>query len=163
MEEISNIIVSIGIVVTGIFSFFVWQATSETAKVAKATLKLNEDLAAKEEKREVEFKRIMRGQLLPQILRDSEKAYNAVVGIDPMQVFRNLKSAPEKLRIQAKDLASYFNEDEVKVITKAWETYSDYRRKYFKDVYPGNEINILIEKADPVIYDFNHLLNTLKN
>lgn len=159
----SNIIAACSVLVTFIFSLAVWKATKETAEAAKATLKLSEDLAGKEERRINDNKRIMRRLLLPIIAKESKVAYDAVVDINPVNIFRKLREAPISLSIDKHELAEYFSVAEVSIIIKAWETYGDYRRKYLKDVYQGNEIKILLEKAEPVKFNFNALENVLMN
>lgn len=105
----------------------------------------------------------MRRLLLPQISRDSKTAYEAVVDIDPMNIFRKLQEAPKSLNLEKNELAEYFSTDEVSIIIKAWETYEDYRNKYLKETYGGNEMKILLEKAPNVITDFSELENVLRN
>lgn len=159
----SNIIASIGVLVTGTFSFFVWKATNATAKVANATLELSKELALKEEERKAEHKRIMRRQLLPIVSKESKAAYDAVVDIEPMNILRNLRNAPVNLSINKTELAEYFSIDEVAAIIKAWETYESYRSKYYKETYRENEIYALLENNQPVILHFDDLNAMLSN
>lgn len=164
-EVIGNFIAGVGVLVTGGFTYLVYKATKATADATKATLQLSNEIASKEESRRQEYRRIMRRQLLPEISRDSKAAYDAVVDIDAREIYGKLKEAPERLNISKEELAEYFNTHEVNVIKKAWETYEEYRRKYFRNTYSGNEIEILLEKSPKVIENFSELqnmLNTIK-
>lgn len=163
MINISNIIAACGVLVTGIFSYLLWKANKEMANIAKATLKLSEEIVVKEENRLIEYKRIMRRQLLPKILGNTQAAYHAVVDTDSMNIYRKLKRAPESLNIDKRELAEYFSADEVGLIIRAWEIYENYRAKYFKESYSGNEIDILLEKAPIVIENFCDLENMLND
>lgn len=161
--SISDCITLLGVIITGLFSFLVWKATKETADVAKATYKLSEKLALNEENRSNKYRNIMRRQLVPHILKESEKVYNAVADTDASNLYLKLRNNTiETLNISMTDLAEYFSEEEVKLITKAWETYENYRSKYYRNGYNGNGMNILLEKNEPVIMDFYYLIEELK-
>lgn len=161
--EYSDWIALSGVVVTALFSLLVWLATVKTADVADATYKLSAELASKEEKRAETYKRIMRRQLVPYILKESQKIHDAVVDTEVRNIHRKLTyDAPERLDVNMSELAEYFSEDEADLITKAWEIYDDYRRKYYKSSYQGNDIDILFEKSPTVTLIFHELIEMLK-
>lgn len=152
-----NIITLAGIVITAIFSFMIFLATRESAKATKATLKLNEEIVAREEARLAEHNRIMRRLILPKVAAESKIIYDAITEVDPTEIFKKLVYAPRKLNINIDDLPKYFSSQEVDKIITAWESYEHYLDKYFKKHYGGNEIKILFEKANPVIKEFEEL------
>jgi hypothetical protein len=163
-DLISNVIAFMGVLVTGYFTYLVYKATKATADVAEATLELSREIATKEEERVKNYRRIMRRQLVPYILKESQKVHDAVVDIDEMSIFRKLTNvAPKSLNIDMSELAEFFNEGEVKTITRAWETYDDYLRKYYKTGYNGNEMKVLLEKSTTVSLPFHELIELLKN
>lgn len=160
----SNIIAASGVLVTGYFTFLVYKATKATAEATEATLKLSEGLATKEDNRVREYRRIMRRQLVPYILKESQKVHDAVVDTDEMKIHRKLTNeAPKSLNIDMSELAEFFSDGEVEIIIRAWETYYDYLKKYYKTGYNGNEMKILLDKSTTVTLPFHELIELLKN
>ncbi|MEK4083750.1 hypothetical protein [Psychrobacillus sp. FSL K6-1415] len=88
----------------------------------------------------------MKRQLLPIVAEESKAVHDAVVDIDPMNIFRKLNVAPVVLSISKTDLAKYFSVAEVAAIIKAWESYESYRTTYYKETYRGDEIKHFLEK-----------------
>jgi hypothetical protein len=165
----SDFISTVGVIITGIFTALVWRATVRTAEATKAaadtaeaTLKLNEDLAKREEVREAEFNKLMKIQLTPKILKESELAYNSVVDTSEFEIHRKLENAPKKLSVDIKEIAKYFSESEVKIILNAWETYDRYLSKYYQKTYMGDGMRALLDNAEPVIFGFNDLVQLFK-
>jgi hypothetical protein len=161
-DEAAVWIAGIGVAVTAYFSYRLLKATQATNKLSEATLELNKKLQEKEDKMREEFKVNMRRQLIPQILKQSEQAYNAVVGTEALTIHRQIQEAPKSLSIDLQELSNYFSREEVEIITKAWNRYDDYLSNYYKDGYQGNEIEKLLEKHEPVIMAFNELVNEFK-
>jgi hypothetical protein len=167
----NDFITTVGVIVTGFFTWLVWRATKETANAtqaaadtAKATLKLNEDLAKKEELREKQFNDLMKIQLTPKILRESEDALNAIVDTESLNILMKLKEAPNELSIDKKEIVKYFSSKEVETITKAWELYEAFRKKYYLKSGFNNseEVKELLNNSQPVAIAFSELINLLK-
>lgn len=152
-----------GVFVTGLFSFLVWRATLKTVEVSKAMFELNQRVTLIEEKREKEYRNNMRMQWIYSILADSEIVYNSLARESPIKLHRAmLKIKDVDLKINMNDLAAFFDDSEVKLINSTWDFYRKYKSDYFKEVYPGNEIDILFEKAPRVSEKFYLLIEWLK-
>ncbi|MET1029360.1 hypothetical protein, partial [Domibacillus tundrae] len=85
-DEAAVWVAGIGVAVTAFFSYRLLKATQATNKLSEATLELNRKLQEQEDKTREDFKMNMRRQLVPQILKQSERAYNAVVGTDALTI-----------------------------------------------------------------------------
>ena len=156
-DVISNVISAAGVIVTGYFSYRVLKATKATNEVAAATLALNKRLEAEERKRNESARNIVRMQILPEVLKESQLIYTILSNTDPRVIYKRLLEQEYTLGIEMEDLAKYFNVDEVEKITTAWRAYEDYRAQYFQTVYGGNEMNVLTSQAPPVLYKFEEL------
>lgn len=161
--ECSDWIALGGVIVTGIFSLLVWRATVKTVDLAEATFELNRELSFKEEERVKNYKRIMRRQLVPYILKESQKVHDSVVDTDERSIHRKLTNdAPKSLNVNMNELAEFFNDDEAEIINRAWETYDSYLMKYYQTGYQGNGMKVLLEHSPTVIITFHELIETLK-
>lgn len=153
----------VSIAVTAWFSYRVLKATEATNEVTAATLELSKQISRAEEERQKEFTEKMRKQLIPEIIKQSKAAHDATVDTSASKINLKLKSAPTKLLVTNEELATYFKQEEINVIRAFWDTYSIFRKKYHKKIYPGNEVELLLEHAAPVAEKYANLINTIKH
>ncbi|UYT83912.1 hypothetical protein [Priestia megaterium] len=153
----------VSIAVTAWFSYRVLKATEATNEVTRATLELSKQISRAEEERQKEFIEKMRKQLIPEIIKQSKAAHDATVDTNASKINLKLKTAPTELLVTNEDLATYFKQEEINVIRDFWNTYSSYRKKYYKKFYPDNDMGALLEHAAPVAEKYANLINTIKH
>lgn len=170
IDYISLIISGAGVLATSTFNFLLWKATKSAADTARETLELNKQLSEQEEKRQKEFNEIRKKQLAREIWRESEKAYKAMVDVDPLNILRKLVSAPTQLSVEKHEIIKYFSKEQSEIIFEAWDTYSNFKQKK-KQAYRINGITIIIDdleknsvlkEVEPIIAAFNKLENMIK-
>jgi hypothetical protein len=153
----------VSIAVTAWFSYRVLKATEATNEVTAATLELSKQISRAEEERQKEFIFKMRKQLLPEIIKQSKAAHDATVDTSASKINLKLKSAPTELLVTNEELATYFKQEEINVIRGFWETYTDYRKKYYKMSYHGNAMELLLQHNAPIAEKYADLINTIKH
>lgn len=161
-EIIANWIAGVGVLFTAVFSYLVYRVTDNSTKIAEEALNLNRRLIQEEARREFQQRKIIRMQIVPGIIDKSNVVYDALTEEDVSRMFKKIRDAPTELEVDVKDFAEYFSEDEVLTVTKAWSMYTDYRKSFYKPRYGGNEIEILKEKAPPVIEAFADIFKKIE-
>ncbi|NRD81171.1 hypothetical protein HPT25_28165 [Bacillus sp. BRMEA1] len=166
----SLIFTGVGVLATIVFSFLLWKATKNAADTARATLELSKELYEREEQRQKEFNEIRKKQLARQIWRESEKAYYAIVDVDPLNILNKLESAPSDLHVDKEEIIKYFPREQVEIIFKAWDAYIDYKEQKQK-LYEVSGIAVVISQAEldavskevePIVLAFSNLENMIK-
>lgn len=153
----------VSIVVTAWFSYRVLKATEATNEVTRATLELSKQISRAEEERQKEFTEKMRKQLIPEIIKQSKAANDATVDTTASKINIKLKNAPTELLVTNEELATYFKQEEINVIRAFWESYTEYRKKYYKMTYYGDQIELLLKNAPPIAQKYADLINTIKH
>jgi uncharacterized protein YpmB len=173
VDIISTVISALGVIVTGTFSYLIWQANKnsaeaaesaaktalESAKISKIALdnQLNEVSLRKlkEEKETI----IFRGDL-------TFKAMNIFQVLVPLHdngvTSEQLKKIPTTLNFSKDDLVKHFTQEESVILTQAQHLLDGYIKNYFPKGIPSFTINqVLIDDTIKLYEKFRELLRLL--
>lgn len=166
-DIIYYVISTLGITVTGIFSYLIWKTTKKSNDISKKTIELSEQtleltkavMLTEEQKKKAiknEYKRI--------ILKNAKEVEKALV-IEPFKFDpHRLVGIPNKCGLDGKQLGTYFNEKEVEMINTTWDKLNNYLDEYWPGIKEGqilygDKYNEAIDKITYLIDTF-HLLIT---
>ncbi|MBO0588399.1 hypothetical protein [Sporosarcina sp. E16_8] len=142
MMEIAHLVVSIcGVIVTGVFSYFIWQANKQSANAAEGATRAAEE-SASISKMMLEMQEEQKQNIRQQLKRDVIKQINAIERnlsnmLSTQKYSEIMSRLPEEINITNLELANYFLEEEIAIIYKTRSTYETYRNDYFKNDIPS--------------------------
>ncbi|MEC2074574.1 hypothetical protein [Metabacillus fastidiosus] len=145
--ELAALIVSIcGVIVTGVFSFLIWQANKQSAIAAKEatnaaieSARISQSMLEMQEEQKESIRNQLKRDITTQVYF-IERNLNTMVstGKYSSEIMSRL---PEKINITNLELANYFSEDERALIYKARSKFENYRNDYFTNGKPDYAID----------------------
>lgn len=184
------IVALIGVVVTGIFSYWIMRytklaavatkesanASRESASAAEASFKLSKQMMEMQEKKEAEAQKKLREMYHKIVLKNAEQVLNALL-LQNINIKTNkaslkpdkLKEVPKYCGINEEQLSMYFSEQEVRFIETAWLSFKQYLGKYWpdgfdkiSDMLPYQQLEAAARSDNPRT-NFYDLINLLKS
>lgn len=155
------IISSIGIFITGIFSFLVWRATVANNKVAKSNYELSRSIIENKN----ETNRRIKDEFINLIISNTKKVKENLLIQQKELNFVYIKTIPKKCGLTELQFAEFFDAYEIEIIKKCWNELDEYLFKYwknscgeFKNSFIGDEATKAKEGTKKIISICNAIL-----
>lgn len=128
-DIIYYIISSIGILVTGIFSFLVWKATVASNKVANSNYELSRSIIDNKN----ETNRRIKDEYIDLVISNTQKIKENLLIQQKGLNFLYIQNIPKKCGLTELQLAEFFDAYEAEIIKKCWNELEEYLFVHWKD------------------------------
>lgn len=155
----------LGILITGLFSFFVWRATVKSTQLAQESYNLSQSMINSQKQLKINIK----NEYIHAIISRANVVLDSLTVQKEGLIPDKIKEIPKKCGLSEVELAEYFDIKEREIINDAWDILNKYLNKYwterngkFKGSFNRDELNEVILSIEKPIEIFNQLVNSLK-
>lgn len=164
-DIINYIITSLGLLVTGIFSYLVWKATQQSTEVAKASYKLSESIINSQ----LQLKAKIKEEYIRNVCKNINEVIEGLKSQKSALSAYKINNIPRSCGLTEEQIAEFFSDLERQAINNAWESLDNYIQDYWTDTHGkikesfiGNEAEAARKYINKPLDVFNKLVELME-
>jgi hypothetical protein len=119
----------VNVIITGFFSFLVWQATKQASDTAQSSLDLSKEILGRQLREEQAAKELYMNRVYRKAVKVQWAVWSQLGGLKP----ELLMTAPRTHGLTEIELAKYFDDTQRETTVTIWDLFNQYLRPVWLD------------------------------